>query len=69
MREIPNRKFVLASHNKGKLREFTELLSPFGYEIVSAAELGLAEGLQLQTNKQPALKQRAPHPKVAWVAQ
>lgn len=43
MREIPNRKFVLASHNKGKLREFTELLSPFGYEVVSAAELGLGE--------------------------
>lgn len=34
---------MLASHNKGKLREFADLLAPFGYEVRSAAELGLAE--------------------------
>ena len=34
---------VLASHNAGKLREFRELLEPFGLEIVSAGELGLPE--------------------------
>lgn len=36
-------RIVLASHNKGKLVEFRALLAPTGIEIVSAAELGLAE--------------------------
>jgi XTP/dITP diphosphohydrolase len=36
-------KLVLASHNKGKLREIEALLSPLGIEVVSAGELGLAE--------------------------
>ena len=43
MRSIQEKKFVLASHNKGKLAEFAGLLAPFGYEVRSAAELGLAE--------------------------
>ncbi|WP_309085950.1 RdgB/HAM1 family non-canonical purine NTP pyrophosphatase [Chelativorans sp.] len=43
MRPIEGRKFVLASHNKGKLAEFAGLLAPFGYEVRSAAELGLPE--------------------------
>lgn len=34
---------VLASHNKGKLREFAELLSPLGVRVRSAGELGLPE--------------------------
>ncbi len=34
---------VVASHNKGKVREIEELLAPFGFEIKSAAELGLQE--------------------------
>jgi XTP/dITP diphosphohydrolase len=34
---------VVASHNPGKLREIVDLLGPFGFEIRSAAELGLAE--------------------------
>ncbi|SFZ84934.1 XTP/dITP diphosphohydrolase [Devosia enhydra] len=34
---------LLATHNAGKLREFRELLEPFGLEIVSAGELGLPE--------------------------
>ena len=33
----------IASHNEGKVREFRELLSPFGFAVKSAAELGLAE--------------------------
>ena len=33
---------VLASHNKGKLREFSGLLAPFGVKVKSAADLGLA---------------------------
>jgi XTP/dITP diphosphohydrolase len=34
-------KIVLATHNAGKLREFRELLAPFGIEVTSAGELGL----------------------------
>jgi non-canonical purine NTP pyrophosphatase (RdgB/HAM1 family) len=36
-------KLVLASHNKGKLREIEALLRPLGIEVVSAGELGLPE--------------------------
>jgi XTP/dITP diphosphohydrolase len=36
-------KIVLASHNKGKLREIEDLLRPLGIEVVSAGELGLPE--------------------------
>jgi len=34
---------VVASHNKGKLREIADLLSPLGLTVRSAAELGLPE--------------------------
>jgi len=36
-------RLVLASHNRGKLREIAELVAPFGVEAVSAIDLGLAE--------------------------
>lgn len=36
-------KLVLASHNKGKLREIEALLRPLGIAVVSAGELGLPE--------------------------
>ena len=36
-------KLVLASHNKGKLREIAELLAPFGLDVKSADALGLPE--------------------------
>lgn len=36
-------RLVLATHNDGKLREFRELLAPFGLEIVSAGALALPE--------------------------
>ncbi len=36
-------RLVIATHNKGKLREFQALLSPFVGEMVSAGELGLPE--------------------------
>ena len=42
-RQLEPGRLVLASHNKGKLREFSELLSPFGLEVVSAGELNLPE--------------------------
>ncbi len=34
---------VVASHNPGKLREIVDLLAPFGFDVRSAAELGLPE--------------------------
>jgi XTP/dITP diphosphohydrolase len=34
---------IIASHNEGKVREFRELLAPFGFDVKSAAELNLAE--------------------------
>lgn len=34
---------VVASHNPGKLREIADLIEPFGFQVRSAAELGLAE--------------------------
>jgi len=36
-------RLVLATHNAGKVAELTELLEPFGLDLVSAAELGLPE--------------------------
>jgi len=36
-------RLVLASHNRGKLREIAELLAPYGVALVSAGELGLPE--------------------------
>ena len=38
-----DKKIVVASHNAGKLREFADLMEPFGFEAKSAKELGLAE--------------------------
>jgi XTP/dITP diphosphohydrolase len=39
----PGQKLVLASHNKGKLREIEALLRPLRVEVVSAGDLGLPE--------------------------
>ncbi|MGL4490467.1 MAG: RdgB/HAM1 family non-canonical purine NTP pyrophosphatase [Rhizobiaceae bacterium] len=36
-------RLVLATHNEGKLKEFRQLMEPFGLDIVSAGELGLPE--------------------------
>ncbi len=41
-RKITGR-LVIATHNSGKLAEMRELLTPYGVEAVSAAELGLGE--------------------------
>ena len=41
---------VLATHNTGKLREFTELLQPYGVKVVSAGELGLPEPEETETS-------------------
>ncbi len=34
-------KLILATNNKNKLREFREILSPLGYEVVSQSEAGV----------------------------
>ncbi len=36
-------KLIIASHNKGKIREINELMEPFGFDVVSAGVLGLPE--------------------------
>ena len=40
---------VIASHNPGKVREIADLLKPFGTEVASAADLGLAEPIETGT--------------------
>jgi XTP/dITP diphosphohydrolase len=52
---------VVASHNKGKLREIVELLAPFAIEVKSAAELGLDEPEETGTtfDENAILKARA----------
>jgi XTP/dITP diphosphohydrolase len=36
-------RLVAATHNAGKVRELRDLLAPYGLDVVSAGELGLAE--------------------------
>jgi len=36
-------RLVIATHNPGKLTEMRDLLAPYGIDVVSAGELGLAE--------------------------
>ena len=45
----PGTRLVVASHNQGKVREFGDLLAPFGLDVVSAGELGLAEPDETET--------------------
>lgn len=45
----PPRTLVLATHNPGKAREIGELLTPFGLEVKSADQLGLAEPEETET--------------------
>jgi XTP/dITP diphosphohydrolase len=43
MRPLEGKKIVVASHNDGKLKEFADLMGPFGLEAKSAREYGLPE--------------------------
>ncbi len=45
-RKFSTNKLVIASHNKGKVREIGELLAPFGVETISAGELDLPEPVE-----------------------
>jgi len=42
-RRLDAGRLVIASHNRGKVREIALLLAPYGVEAVAAGELGLAE--------------------------
>lgn len=42
-RKLEPGKLVVASHNKGKIREINDLLAPYGFDVVSAGGLGLPE--------------------------
>ena len=63
MRKFDGKKLVLASHNKGKLLDFDDLLRPLGIEVVSASDLNLPEpeetGTTFEANA--ILKARAAH--------
>ena len=43
MRRFDGSELVLATHNAGKVREIADLLAPYGIDVRSAGELGLAE--------------------------
>jgi XTP/dITP diphosphohydrolase len=43
VRALTEPRIVLATHNAGKLKEFSGLVAPFAIKIVSAGELGLPE--------------------------
>ena len=42
-RRLTDRRLVVASHNKGKVREIGELIAPYRIEAISAGSLGLHE--------------------------
>ncbi|MFZ1728356.1 MAG: RdgB/HAM1 family non-canonical purine NTP pyrophosphatase [Albidovulum sp.] len=49
MRRFSEKKLLVATHNKGKLAEISELLVPYGITCVSAAEMGLPEPAETET--------------------
>ena len=49
MRRLGPGRIVIASHNRGKLREIAELLGPYGIEAVSAVDLDLPEPEEIGT--------------------
>ena len=46
IRVFKDNKLVIASHNKGKIREIRELLKPLNIQIISACELKIAEPIE-----------------------
>ncbi len=43
MRKFKGNEIVLATHNQGKIKEFSMMMKPYGIKVLSASELGLAE--------------------------
>ena len=48
-RKFTDLKLVLATHNKGKVAEISDLLKPYGVQVISAGDLGLAEPEETET--------------------
>jgi XTP/dITP diphosphohydrolase len=48
-RRLAEPRLVVATHNRGKLEEIADLLTPFPVEVVSAASLGLPEPTETET--------------------
>jgi len=46
MRKFDGKKLLIATHNAGKLAEFTRLLEPYGVQVVGAAEMDLPEPVE-----------------------
>ena len=49
MRKFEGDTLLVATHNKGKLEEFSSLLEPYGVKVVGAAEMGLSEPDETET--------------------
>ena len=49
IRKLQPGKLVIASHNKGKVREIADLLAGRGFDVVSAADLDLPEPVETGT--------------------
>lgn len=49
MARFTSDRLLVASHNRGKIDEITDLLKPFGVAVVSAADLGLPEPAETET--------------------
>ena len=47
--KLTSKRLVVASHNKGKVREIADLIEPFGLDAVSASALGLSEPEETET--------------------
>jgi XTP/dITP diphosphohydrolase len=54
-------KLVVASHNRGKLKEIDDLLKPFGVETVMASDLGLPEPEETETTFEGNARLKAEH--------
>jgi len=54
-------KLVVASHNRGKLKEIDDLLKPFGVETVMAADLGLPEPEETEKTFEGNARLKAEH--------
>ena len=49
MRRLDGDRLLVATHNRGKLAEIAELLTPYGLSCVGAAEMGLPEPAETET--------------------
>ena len=50
IRQFAEDQLVIATHNKGKLREIQALFDGFGFRVISAGSLGLAEPEETKTS-------------------